>query len=453
MTSKKWIKEHKKSIGIILFLIVGISSIYLLFFSGALPDRVTKNWLTIEGDPFVDNVDDGETLIGRKIDGYSLDDFRVIGSDYIGDGVYLYYSEVVFSAIVMHYTKITKEDAFIGLNMDHKTSILMLHLVGFPPLTNTPGRNNAWYIHVPDISWNALHKHEYNGYTPLRLSINGDLSGLEGKTVNGVEIKGTEFLYKFTGIRRVSDETGLIGQYEDIFIDAGPSEGKVTATPLRGAWSGPSDVPVVAQRLNSMNLGWNSITDPIFREGYIQQKTIDVPGVSLNPTQAGPLSIQLPVRIRPQISDYVRYTSVTHCDYFSYRYDCFLGIGNGIIGTPSAVTTPYPTTAGVRVDNVYIKEKYEFRVSLVATVHYDSEAGGTDFNNPTFEQGDVIWDTTMQGATDVDISIQDEFDLFDLGNMLFEGLTWIITVVITLGVIYIVIKGLPVIKTIARRGD
>lgn len=471
---KKFSELSKRSKYIIIIGLIGVAApMILLAFA---PFVFTRTWLTIDVGEFVDNVDDGDVPLEWKLDSYALTDFVKTYSEYLGNGTYAYYGDFTFKYTSAVHTHLTKEDMFKNLqSVEHSERWLNYRVYDWANLVSS----NSWYVEWNSLEWgdeevittdpiqlpfggeipgwefhtgnydHKINNYVYDGYFPITLSINDDLSGLIGQQLNGTTITGAEFVYAFTEVGRLSSDIDwTFGSYQDIYTDVGPSEGTVNVEVVNPH----EDTGIAADKgaayISSLNLGWDA--GSLYSEDItVQQGEVYAPGVTLNPSTSGPISFNVPYKIKPHAS-YVQRNIHIRPGVISYERAYFPGVvedpSSQYAGTYAKPDLNEKQIVSVRVDNVLVKETYQVSGTIVATIQYDAELSEIDWEDPIFEQNDVVWDVSMDGSSEAQLTLHStawEDFWAGVGEFFMSGFNMLITVMVLIGVIlglYLAIK-------------
>ena len=391
------------------------------------------DWLTITMG------DDDNDYLRHNVGGIDLISSESLGSTETNiDNTFIFSTRVTFGYEINSYLALSLRDVFPDLETNKWSSYTTYATIKLTTLTTTSMhygkfRYSYVYLGTPDY-------HDYDVNIPMTIGINPTFSALDGKTIGGVSIKTSEYLYEVKSVVVVSQRTGTCGDYNDNYTPQPKlSDGVDTLTLDKTLTLSQTKV---INKIAELNLGWETgISSEYVTEGItINAILSDAPSIGSCFTNlaTGDLSYDYPLRLAPGITR------------TKQRIDVRTG-GFHYISAYGTITQILPINSysiyrdiSAHATCPFVHQEYETVVYLISNVEVDAEIYESALNDPFFRKGDWLWDPIID-SYDPEILVPRTF-LDDLSDW-WDEYGWIIILVIigTIGIYLFIQIGMPLL--------
>ncbi len=394
---------------------------------------IRYDWLTIT------MAEDNNDYLRHNIGGIDLISYESLGSKESDENTLEFMSRIVFGYEINSYLALSLRDVFIGLETNKKSSMITYATMKITTLTKTAMHYGKFAYDY--VYYGSLNYRDYSHNIPMTIGINPTFSGLDGKIINGIPIKTSQFLYEVKVMDVVLAEEGFCGDYNDLYTTQPKLSGGVDTLTLTDELSYSQQV--VVDKIESLNLGWETgMTSDYVTEGIIiQQWLVDSFTEREQRTNVGTeadLTYSYPIRLAPEITHTEQRIDVRRGG-FDYN----------------AVFNFFPTIYAIDTFSIYrdisvhvrcpfVHIEYEATVYLICNVKLDAETYESALDDPFFRKGDWLWDPIITSYDPVIVVRPTPFD--DMEDWWDKWGWLVILVVISIAGIYLFIQiGMPLI--------
>ncbi len=388
----------------IFFLLIFSINFLILVAPGKAETRIATPTVTVDhllltsGD-FVHTVSDpDQNQIHVNLGGVDLSDFVNLGMvsyDEVNNQI-LYKAKTRFSGeITIHTTAdIQNIDSDFSVNQitDHTYLSVDKYTWIFDPARTT----HNYKVSYSEVEFDIENSHDYNGYYPITVGIK-NTKGFSGELILGdSKFEMPELQYDVMSVKILDKRWGDIGNKEDYLIDFnGNYEGKLTIEEVTQQNANEK----VLNFINNADIGWKTgvSTGPITIQNYkIGGPQIGSLMNDMDPS-ADAFTFHLNTLMRPQITQTKQFYSLTSASIWWDNLDTWLfsPAGMGFYWGPTQKS--YSRITSVTAKNFFVWYDFSTDIDLYMTVQPDHILSESELQDPFYEQGDWIWDTTFMG--------------------------------------------------------
>lgn len=438
--------------------------------------NIDNTWISVSPGTFQDSSPgDGSGALMISSGGYKLKSFQNEGLVQTeDDGTVVYRSSAKFGFAVQWCTMVDNRKAFPNANFDKITTKPYVRVNKY--LSNNIYDNSKYGLNGLQEIYGTIEyrecvlgdfmAHDYNGITPITVSIHEDFSDwsvmINDKLFSNPSVYAEVKKVSITDIRGNN-----VADYNDLYTDNTVNEGGITVregnpnAPNLGAGAGLNDVTA---EINKMNIGWHEGT---YSEGITVTSGAggqsQVYGGSVgqywdNPARglsSNSMTFNMRVQVKPEVTYTQQSINVRYAE-LGWDYE------DVPVFSPSKVEVmegPYDQwtqrIASVHVKNQMVTVEYEADVNFLAEAKLVGAAGGVNLEDPFLEYGDWVWDESTTGTTGMEITHyqpgQDFLNSLGIGFMTSLGVIAVIAIIIIIGYLFLT-RGLPTfIKNMRKR--
>jgi len=360
--------------------------------------------------------------------GYSLNEFQNLGIYQQTEDSVIFKSRVGFSAVVMSYIDASITGAYKDIDLSHQQKDRFLYHEKWSWLQFL-GRDvydaTVYSIKLSDLT----NRYHYSKQVPISVSIKPDFEGFGGQTLNGIEIKETQYAWEIKEVKVKDIISGECGSYQDEYTNQEVKEKQVS---YKKMFDDTPDNKEAYDAVLEHDLG---VFPGEYRKVTIQNEIIDTTPAGTTYTNSGPgayiFSDLYTMRPRIEITkqQYEIRRAGIRTDYFWQLFQ--------VLENPN--TLQRSRIASVHLYNAFIRKTYEFEVNFLATVKMDAQEKETFLDNPYLRMGNWVWDAEFEGTDEVVLIDQNKSwweQLWDnFFAHLFGGiLSWVLPLLIVLGI-------------------
>lgn len=394
------------------------------------------DWLTFS------MAEDNDDYLRHNIGGVDLIDYESLDSEEAGENTLEFMSKITFGYEMNSYLALALKDVFYDLKTNAMSNpVTYAHIREFPiafvPYISNDYYGKFTYSYVDNIDVYDLHNDFHD--IPVTIGINPTFSALDGKVVNGITIKTSEFFYEVKVMDVVLAKEGTCGDYTDLYTTQEDVSKGVDTTTLS------DDIPTFSQQfvidhIEELDLGWktgmgsNYFTDGITITELLWDSFSE--GESRSNPATGDLTYIYPIRLQPELSYGEQRIDVRYT-FFSYD-------PNGILYTQPIQEFSVDRVISTHVKCPFVHLEYETTVYLICNVELDAEIYESALDDPFFRKGDWLWNPIINSYDPTLIVLPTPLD--DLQAWWDEWGWLVILVLISVAGIYLFIQiGMPLI--------
>jgi len=391
------------------------------------------DWLTITLG------DDNNDYLRHNVGGIDLISSENIDAEKTDiDNTFVFSTRVVFGYEINSYLALSVRDVFPDLVTNKKSSYKTYATIKLTTWTTTSMHYGKFRYSYVDLG--TPNYHDYNVNIPMTIGINPTFSALDGKLINGLPIKTSEYYYEVKAVEVVSQRTGTCGDYNDNYTTQPKLSGGVDTLTLDKTLS--LSQKTVVDKIASLNLGWEtSMTGEHVTEGItINAMLSDAPsiGSGVTNTETGDLQYNYPLRLAPGITRTKQRIDVREG---GFHYNSAYGTISQVL--PINSYSIYRDISA-HVACPFVHQEYEVVVYLLANVEVDAEIYESALKDPFFIRGDWLWDPEIESF---DPTFVVEKTLLELLSDWWDEYGWlvILIIIIIIGLFIFIKIGLPLI--------
>jgi hypothetical protein len=418
-------------------------------------------------------------------------DHGEIGYDEDEDA-HVYLAEMVFPFSIALYTDADIEDVYTWTS--NRESFEWLELRTYLNVYDDNPHKENYKVRWNTIGVSNFDSNEYNGAIKMTTAIQPNLAVQKGDTIT---MKGAEFtipdLEIFTSKVVVTERTyGVCDDAQNFYSsEQAPTPIKKQDLPDSFASTvGRSDAG------GECGDGYNDATEneqrakPLLLDAGIHKRqiirgvTYTTGGLGQGFASAPPkgttwgftddqnddkdtFDFFIPIKLRPNSFYDIETFNIRHKKLWVDRhkeawYEALVGFRHGVFDTADEYTEKVKRTIGLGVQNIFLKMSMEAHVSILMSVHPEGVESESVLEDPENYASDILWDNTIWGQTEAQVTITEGEDLLDLFGLpdLFGGLfgevgAWLTLALIGIAiiiVIFIIIKLLGKRKKASEKG-
>ncbi len=436
---------------------------------------INSDWLAVSVDEFNGQPLDYTGKLGRlniDVGGYGMTNF-VNHGEIAFDAeteTHVYMAEMNFPVSVVIYTDAMIDDVY----PDHYTGTgdeewlaLKTFRTWFFSYYQGDINYNTYDVTYSNIYTGAIDTHEYDGNLRLKAIISPDLPIEEGGTItiNGaafkvpnirVFIESVDLIERTYGVADdpqnfYTDNDGVIEVRKEDLMSLDFSSGSSGAKSQAGdGLDGNHATPYEGRTTARDKIRWAGVHNRVryygvtYTAGQVGQAYASSPTVGSTWSRSDDLNdydevfeFDSHIRIKPNIFYDMERFDVRHTYLYVDRYKESFLPEYGLCDIKDEYVKTKTRIIGLGVQNIFIKMKFNFKVTMLLAVQPTSEEGEKILEDPEVYQGDIIWDNSIGGITDAKASvaeprtwatdIADSWDKFwsDTGAWIDDQLDWL----------------------------
>lgn len=325
------------------------------------------------------------------------------------------------------YSTVSPSGVDSGFLVNKKTSVPFLWVrkfswIGDPYMTTT-----VYNIDYNEVDFEIENTHKYTGYYPISVGIK-NTQGFSGELEIGpYTFEMPAMTYDVMSLKVNDYHHSAVGLWDNEFIDYNQyEEGRLT---IESVTEHTANQKVVDYINNRANIGWK--VGPIGTPITLQNSMVfGDTGYSVNDGV-----FNLNFGLQPKITETRQYNEYTWAKIWWDYLDTWLisPSGMGFEGGPS--TKPLERTVAANIENMMMYWNFETEIHFYMTVQPDHILSAEELQEPFFEQGNWVWDTTFQGEIP---TLPEDSGVWDLLGGIF-GIMWMLIIAFAVVVILIVI--------------
>jgi len=422
------------SISFLMFVVPGKSE------SRIVTPTVTADHLLLTSGDFVHTISDpNQNQIHLNLGGVDLLDFVNLGMVSYDEAnnqiLYKAKTRLSFETTIHTTADIRNIDSDFSVNQITEHTYLGVDKYAwiFDPARTV----HKYKVSYNEVKFDVENSHEYNGYYPITVGIK-NTKGFSGElTLGEYTFEMPELQYDVMSVKISNKRWGDIGNKEDVLIDFnGNYEGKLT---IEKVTQQNADEEVL-NFINRADIGWKTgvSTGPITIQNYkIGGPQIGSLMYDMDPSDDA-FTFHLNTLMRPQITETKQYYSLTSAFIWWDNLDTWLvsPAGMGFYWGPTQKS--YSRITSVTAKNYFVWDEFLIDIDLYMTVQPDHILSESELQDPFFEQGDWVWDTTFMGDVP---TLGEDTRVYDLLNDLF-GFIWenvFIFIIAFAGIVFLIV--------------
>jgi len=297
--------------------------------------------------------------------------------------------------------------------------------------------NDKYSIEYNRISTGVIDSHEYDGPVRMQLIISPDLPIKDGDTI---EIQGSTFLVPDIRIfienvemiertygvcddpiNLYSETEGIIHIRKEDISSTSISQGKSAAEGQCGDGlekTYPDTMPYAGKTTAEDEIDWAGVKNREIIYGVTHTSGSMGQSFASSPTIGSVWSrtddyndaddifeFDTHIRIKPNIFYDMERFDLRHTYLYVDRYKEVIFPDYGLCDIKNEYVDTITRIVGLGVQNIFIKMKYQVKVTMLLAVQPTSEEGENILEDPEIMQGDIIWDNTIGGTTDAKATV------------------------------------------------
>lgn len=322
----------------------------------------------------------------------------------------LYKSVGTFGLEAIIYSTVSPQDVDPGFTVNKINSVTFLTVDKYTWVYDGDRRITNYQIEYREVDFEIENTHKYVGYFPFDLSIN-NLVGFSGEIQLGeYTFQMPEMTYDITSLKTTSIDHSKAGIWENQFIDYNEhEEGSLT---IESATEQSANQEVMDYINNEANIGWHKgfTGNPTTLQNYM---VFSNPATQPKRNDDGSYSFNINFGLQPEITETRQFNSYTYARINWDYLDTWLISPAGMWITSGPSTKPLERVVAININNEMFKYELEIEVEFYMTVQPDHVLSSEELDDPFYESGDWVWDTTFQGEVPVLAEDTGEYDLLN----------------------------------------